>query len=81
MRSSSRTALCTLAIVATATLLALCFNQWRPTPLAWVRTEAFVPAPAPAPAQPSPQAPSTAAPETPTSPAAEAPTPAPAEDQ
>ncbi|MEJ5242047.1 MAG: rhodanese-like domain-containing protein [Desulfomicrobiaceae bacterium] len=82
MRSSSRTALSILAIVAAATLLALCFNQWRPTPLAWVRTEAFVPAPAPVPAQPSiHEAPSTPAPEGAAPPAAEVPTPTPAEDQ
>lgn len=87
MRSSSRTALCVLIIVAAAALLAFFFNQWRPTPLAWVRTEAFVPAPTPAPAtissesaQSGPQEePSTSAAETTVTPAADIPAQTPRE--
>lgn len=90
MRPSTRTLLQMLAIVAAAALLAFLFNRWRPTPLAWVRTEAFVPAPAPsaapkvtpspapdAPAVPTPepQAPPSAAPTSEAAPGTEPPVP------
>ncbi len=44
MRPSTRTLGQAVLIVGVAALLAFFFNRWRPAPLAWVRSEAFVPA-------------------------------------